>query len=169
MYMCISSVYHYNHIKFMRIKMIGVTQEIIINKTINSAFYASCRLIYFVHIPSIFYLVHCIFDAYHHWHCEFKSSSGWGVQHYVIKFVSDLWQVCGFLRVLRFPPPIKLTATILLKVALDTIKNPQPTNPLYFGMNRDGIYLFLVGVKQQSLIHSIPRYLILDWHIIVWS
>ena len=26
-----------------------------------------------------------------------------------IKFVSDLWQVCGFL---RFPPPIKLTATI---------------------------------------------------------
>ena len=87
----------------------------------------------------------------------------------MIKFVSDLWQVCGFLRVLRFPPPIKLTATILLKVALDTIKNPQPTNPLYFGMNRDGIYLFLVGVKQQSLIHSIPRYLILDWHIIVWS
>jgi hypothetical protein len=33
------------------------------------------------------------------------------IQHYVIKFVSDLWQVCGFLRVLRFPPPIKLTAT----------------------------------------------------------
>ena len=29
-----------------------------------------------------------------------------------IKFVSDLWQVSGFLRVLRFPPPIKLTATI---------------------------------------------------------
>ena len=32
--------------------------------------------------------------------------------HYVIKFVSDLRQVGGFLRVLRFPPPIKLTATI---------------------------------------------------------
>ena len=30
----------------------------------------------------------------------------------VIKFVSDLRQVSGFLRVLRFPPPIKLTATI---------------------------------------------------------
>ena len=30
----------------------------------------------------------------------------------VIKFVSDLRQVGGFLRVLRFPPPIKLTATI---------------------------------------------------------
>jgi hypothetical protein len=99
----------------------GVTQEIIINKTVNSAFYASCRLMYFVHIPAVFYLVHCIFDAYHHWYCEFKSSSGWGVQHYVIKFVSDLWQVCGFPLVLRFPPPIKLTATILLKVALNTI------------------------------------------------
>ena len=34
------------------------------------------------------------------------------IQRYVIKFVSFLWQVCGFLRVLRFPPPIKLTATI---------------------------------------------------------
>jgi hypothetical protein len=30
------------------------------------------------------------------------------VEHYVIKFVTDLRQVCGFLRVLRFPPQIKL-------------------------------------------------------------
>ena len=44
--------------------------------------------------------------------CEFESQSGRGVQHYVIKFVSDLWQVDDFLRVLRFPPPIKLTATM---------------------------------------------------------
>ena len=28
------------------------------------------------------------------------------------KFVSDLQQVGGFLRILQFPPPIKLTATI---------------------------------------------------------
>ena len=34
------------------------------------------------------------------------------LQHYVKKYVSDLRQVGGFLRVLRFPPPIKLTATI---------------------------------------------------------
>ena len=39
----------------------------------------------------------------------------YSIQHYVIKFVSDLWQVSGFLWVLWFPPPIKLTATILLK------------------------------------------------------
>jgi hypothetical protein len=34
------------------------------------------------------------------------------IQHYVIKFVSDLRQVGGYLRVLRFAPPINLTATI---------------------------------------------------------
>ena len=33
-------------------------------------------------------------------------------KHYVIKFVNDLRQIGGFLRVLRFTPPIKLTATI---------------------------------------------------------
>ena len=34
------------------------------------------------------------------------------IPHYVIKFVSDLRQVGGFLRILRCPPPKKLTATI---------------------------------------------------------
>ena len=48
------------------------------------------------------------------------------VQHYLIKFVSDLWHVGGFLLVLRLPTPIKLTDhhdinVILLKVALNTI------------------------------------------------
>jgi hypothetical protein len=40
-------------------------------------------------------------------HCEMYS-----IPHYVIKFVSDLRQVGDFLRVHRFPLPIKLTATI---------------------------------------------------------
>jgi hypothetical protein len=34
------------------------------------------------------------------------------IQHYVIKFVSYLRKVSGFLRILWFPPSIKLTATI---------------------------------------------------------
>jgi hypothetical protein len=34
------------------------------------------------------------------------------VYNIMLKFVSDLRQVGGFLRVLRFPPPIKLTVTI---------------------------------------------------------
>ena len=36
----------------------------------------------------------------------------YSIQHYVIKFVSDLWRVGGLLWVLRFPPRIKLSATI---------------------------------------------------------
>ena len=35
----------------------------------------------------------------------------YSIQLYVMKFVSDLQQVGGFLRVFRFPPPIKLTST----------------------------------------------------------
>ena len=47
----------------------------------------------------------------------------YSIQHFVIKFVSDLRQVVGSLRVLRFPPPIKLTdiTEILLKVVSNTI------------------------------------------------
>ena len=36
----------------------------------------------------------------------------YSIQHYVIKFVNDLWQVGGFHWVLRFPPPIKLATTM---------------------------------------------------------
>jgi hypothetical protein len=39
----------------------------------------------------------------------------YSIQHYVIKFVSDLRQVGGFLWVLRFPPSINLTIMIWLK------------------------------------------------------
>ena len=41
---------------------------------------------------------------------EFESRSGevHSKQHYVIKFVSDLRPVCGFLRVFRFSQSIKL-------------------------------------------------------------
>jgi hypothetical protein len=32
--------------------------------------------------------------------------------YYVINFVSDLWQVCGFLQVRWFPQTITLTSTV---------------------------------------------------------
>ena len=53
-------------------------------------------------------------NAYHHFHCEFETCSDevFLIQHYVIKFVNDMRQVGGFLRVLQFPPPINLTAMI---------------------------------------------------------
>jgi len=36
----------------------------------------------------------------------------YSIQHYVMKSVSDLRQVGGFLWALRFPPSMKLTAMI---------------------------------------------------------
>jgi hypothetical protein len=39
-------------------------------------------------------------------HCPMLMIYGevYSIQHYMIKFVSDLWQICNFLCVLRFPP-----------------------------------------------------------------
>ena len=54
-------------------------------------------------------------SAYHHLSCEFGPRLWRGVLDTTlsdIKCVSDLLEGGGFLRVLRFPPPIKLTATI---------------------------------------------------------
>jgi hypothetical protein len=74
-------------------------------------------------------------SSYYHWCCEFESQSGWGVQHYVIKFVSDLRQVGGFL-----PSPAISTTNktnrhditeILLKVELNTIKQTNNYNNLH--------------------------------------
>ena len=46
------------------------------------------------------------------------------IQHYVIKFVSDLWQVGGFLKVQNI-------TEILLKVQLSTIHQPTTTILIY--------------------------------------
>ena len=40
-----------------------------------------------------------------------KTGEVYSIQHYVIKFVSELRQVSVFLRMFRFAPQIKLTAT----------------------------------------------------------
>jgi hypothetical protein len=52
----------------------------------------------------------CAISAYHHYSFEFEPCSL--LFNYVIKFVSYLLQVGGFLPVPRFPPQIKLTSTI---------------------------------------------------------
>ena len=95
-------------------------------------------------------------SAYHHWCCEFKSLSGWGVQHYVIKFVSDLWQVSGFLWVRLFPPPIKLTATIKLKYCWNSIKtNKQQYNLLHF------VLKLLIYIWFRHILHITNG--LIDW------
>jgi len=48
--------------------------------------------------------------------CKVPITSVLGTTLYMMKFASNMRQVGGFLRVLRFPPPIKLTATIYLIV-----------------------------------------------------
>ena len=53
-----------------------------------------------------------VISVYQQWCCEYESRSGRGVHNFVIKFVSDLRQVGGFVRLLQFLSPIKLTATI---------------------------------------------------------
>ena len=56
----------------------------------------------------------------------------YSIQHYVITFASHLRQDGGFLRLLRFPPPIQLTANditeIWLKVVLNTINQTKPNS-----------------------------------------
>ena len=54
----------------------------------------------------------CNNSAYY-WVVSSNPSHGevYSIQHYIIKFVSNLQQVGGFLRVLRFSLPVKLTAT----------------------------------------------------------
>jgi hypothetical protein len=67
--------------------------------------------------------------------------SGWGVQHYVITFVGDLRQVGVFVRVVRFPPPIKLAVTIrynwniVEKVALSIIKQTNKQTNVFILRN----------------------------------
>ena len=67
-------------------------------------------------------------SAYHHWLCELESRSGRGVQHYVIKFVSDLRQVGDFLRLLRLLPPIKLTVHDITEILLESGVKRHQTN-----------------------------------------
>jgi hypothetical protein len=64
------------------------------------------------------------------------------IQHYKIKFVSDLQRVIGFLQVFWFPPSIKLTE-ILSKVKWNTINHTLTSYPgawyiqtLYFHFSR---------------------------------
>jgi hypothetical protein len=64
----------------------------------------------------------------------------YSIQRYVIKFVSDLRQVGGFLRVLLISYTNKTDrhdiAEILLKVALNTITlNPQLVVPIINSLN----------------------------------
>ena len=87
----------------------------------------------------------------------------YSIQYYVIKFVSDLRQVGGFLRVFRFPPPIKLTTAkknkiteILLKVALSNI-NPKPKHSISQIRRLYCLWLIKWKAKKYNTVRTDPK------------
>ena len=57
----------------------------------------------------------CAISTYHYYSSTIVHGEMYSIQRYVSKFFSNLRQVGGFLRVIRFPPPVKLIVMILLK------------------------------------------------------
>jgi hypothetical protein len=58
------------------------------------------------------------------------SQHGIKIQHYVIKFVSDLRQVGGFLRVLRIPPSINWALRYNWNIVESGVKHHNPQNSM---------------------------------------
>ena len=80
----------------------------------------------------------------------------YSIQHYVIKFVSDLWQFGGFRQILQFLPLKKMTALteILLIVALITI-TLTPNNLKVFG-SKSGYHTNSFIGNQLPNVHVFP-------------
>jgi hypothetical protein len=79
----------------------------------------------------------------------------------MIKFVSDLQQVGGFLWVPRFPPPIKLTDTIKLKYC----RNRKQCIVLH--VNRTGFGEFKLNYLTQFEIFSFEVVLMNDTSMLI--
>jgi hypothetical protein len=90
--------------------------------------------------------------------CEIESHSGevYSIQHHdVIKFVSDLRQVGGFLWVLRFPPPIKLTAMIQLiisKMFCFSTERFHAVNNVYLWLRSSSLTHYCSRVDTQNVV-----------------
>ena len=61
--------------------------------------------------------------------------------HCKSEFVNDLWQVGGFLRELRIPPPIKLTA--IMHINESGVKHHKQTNQQIYDGRHHGIWVSL--------------------------
>jgi hypothetical protein len=68
-----------------------------------------------------------------------------GVQHYVIRFVCDLRQVGGFLRVLWFPPPIKLTLMSILRLCRSVLREKVTLRLMKLHFNIVDLAAFVLG------------------------
>ena len=78
------------------------------------------------HCMVVGYVTTCAISAYHHRCCEFELRSGevYSIQHYVIKFVSHLRQVCGFFS--RFSSTNKTDCHDMTEIVDSGVNNPNP-------------------------------------------
>ena len=97
------------------------------------------------------YIYICIveFSTCDRWEFESHSGEVYSIQHYAIKFFKDLRQVGGFLRILRFPPPIKLPR-YNWNIVECGVKHHNPTL-LQFVMDRHKIFTSVVMISRCSL------------------
>ena len=76
----------------------------------------------------------------------------------MIKLVSDLWQVGGFLRVLQFPPPIKHDLHEIIKVVLKVAFNIIIPNPKWgIHLHEDEWCTWIVS-QHQWTVWTLSRY-----------
>ena len=69
------------------------------------------------------------------------------MQHYVVKFVSDLRQVGDFLWVFQFPPSIKLTTKVVNPIKIYIYSEPFNINLLIAVMSVCVVYIPLLVVS----------------------
>ena len=88
-------------------------------------------------------------SVYHHYRCKFESRSLWGL--FDTTLCDKVCQVGGFLRVVWFPPPIKLPTRYNWNIVESGAKhhNPKPINILFLKaisifLNHQYILLYLI-------------------------
>jgi hypothetical protein len=104
----LTSTFYYNDVLILLYNMYGIClrMHVIPNRHTGGRCYCDRIVVGFT--------TTCVISAYH---TKCMSSNPvncevYSIHHCVIKFVSDFQHFGGFRRVLRFPPPIKLIATI---------------------------------------------------------
>jgi hypothetical protein len=99
----------------------------------------------------------------------------YSIQHYVIKFVSDMRQVSGFLQVLWFPPPIKLTPPRYNSNIVESgVKHHKSTNQPHKVFIDSNYYQYCVSQKSEKclflfILSQLASILYIIGHTNVWT
>ena len=87
-------------------------------------------------------------SAYHHTSCESGSGELYSIQHYVIKFISDLRQVGGFFPSTAISSNNKTDRHDIAEILLTHFYVSEPTESLLFLLHA----AFLEGKQQISIL-----------------